>query len=65
MYPNYNGRLMDRLVVIAAQQTAEVRQNPDDSEYITARADAMRALVKAWWQVRLELHMERDPNFKP
>lgn len=66
MLPNYSGRLLDRLILIAAKQTAGIRQNPDDENYSECRAKVVRSVVKALWVVRAQLHEElREAHVEP
>lgn len=59
MKPNYSGRMLDKLLLIAAKQTSAVRPNPDDPEYIPMRRQILKDLTLAFWGIRQELQMER------
>lgn len=58
MLPNYSGRLLDRILLVALKQTGTIRQNPDEPDYPACRATVVKSLVKAIWKTRHELHEE-------
>lgn len=64
MLPNYSGKLLDKIILIAAKQTAPIRHNPDDPEYVEARISVVRSLSWALWEVRNELQAKRTSESK-
>ena len=64
MKPNYSGRLLDRLVLIAFKQTASVRENPDDPEYAAVRGGIVETVTWAVWEARERLQRRRRENLK-
>lgn len=59
MFPNYTGRLLDKLFLIAAKQTGNVRANPDDNSYLSERTAAAKATAMALFEARNELQRDR------
>lgn len=55
MVPKYAGRLLDRLVLIVAKQTSNVRGNPEDAEYAVSRGTALETVTWSLWQARKRL----------
>ena len=62
--PKYCGRLLDKLVVIVAQQTANVKGNPDEADYVTARGLALERVTWALWEARDRLQRRRREKAK-
>jgi hypothetical protein len=55
----YAKRLLDRIFVVAAEQTANVRPNPDDANYPDVRAAAAKATAWAIFKARNEMQQDR------
>lgn len=55
MVPKYAGKLMDRLVLIVAKQTANVKGNPEEMEYAEARGAALVQVTWSLWRARNKL----------
>lgn len=59
MLPNYSGRLLDKLFLIVAKQTDEVRENPDDPGYVSNRSTVAETVTWGLWQARERLQTRR------
>lgn len=60
MLPNYTGRLLDEIILIVVEQTANVKPNPDDTgDYSEARKAALKATAWALFQARNEMQQNR------
>lgn len=59
MRPNYSGRFLDKIIVIVAKQTAEIRENPDDAGYPAARGVVVETTAWAIFEARERLQQRR------
>jgi hypothetical protein len=57
--PTYSERLLDKLILIAAEQTARVRSNPDDAGYAAERSTALETAAWAMFQARERMQERR------
>lgn len=64
MAPKYSGQMLDKLILIAAQQTAAVRENPDDKGYVAKRSTVLETVAWAMWETRNRLQDRRRANTK-
>lgn len=59
MLPNYSGRLLDKLILIVAKQTADIKENSDDPSYPVNRGIVLETTTRAMWEARERLHQQR------
>jgi hypothetical protein len=57
--PTYSERLLDKIILVAAQSTARVRSNCDDPSYAVERGTALETTAWAMWAARCRLQERR------
>jgi hypothetical protein len=57
--PNYAGKLLDRLILIVAEQTTVLRPNIEDAEYAVQRGTVLETVSWRMWEARERLQARR------
>lgn len=57
--PNYGGRLLDKLMLIVAEQTSVLRPNVEDAEYAVQRGTVLETVTWRMWEARERLQARR------
>jgi len=47
------------MILVAAKQTANVKENPDDEDYVAKRVTVFEAVAWAFWEARNRLQARR------
>ena len=59
LFPNYTGRLLDRIILTVIKQTSNVRHNPDDTDYPGQRVAVLKRTAMALFKARNEMQQDR------